>query len=370
MKKAQPFILISLLLCCVLFTEGQKMKAPVANKQNNVAAQQEEIKSFFKDYEEDLRLHRRQAIADRYDTGGYYRIGNGDKSFVSFKDNQNRYLTSWVGPKSFHWKDLSIEVVSGDAAVVTGLFEWQDGSGINAVISYTGLLVKKGDQWKIRLEDESISPLGYTIEPLSGNPSEKGLYKYRLIAQPTASIAPHRHSKDMNITVVAGRKFILMGNLDTARVQIFETGSSFVIPAGVWHTEWWETLTTEAITVDAPMRTERASPCSPRENIQKNILYTAVKKEIAAQLIGEYQHPLRPDGVYKIYLENDTLKLSRNWDNYSSIIVPYSDYDLISMDGLYTSLFFTNIVNGKATSLITTAQCSVFKADRISKNGN
>lgn len=369
MKRVPLLILNGVLLCCALFAEGQTPETSFISKQKNVVTTQREIKKFFDDYEEDLRLHRRRAIADRYDTSGYYRVGNGEKTFVSFKDNQVRYLTSWIGPKSFRWKDLSIEVLSGNAAVATGLFEWQDGSGITATISYTGLLVKKNGEWKIRLENESISPLGYSIEPVSGSPS-KGSYKYRLMAQATASVAAHRHSKDMNITVFAGRKFILMGNLDTARVQVFEPGSSFVIPAGVWHTEWWETSTTEDITVDAPMRTERASPCSPRENIPKNILYKPVKKEIAAQLIGEYQHPLRPDGQYKIYSQNDTLKLSRNWDGYSSIIVPVSAYEFVSIDGLYTSLLFTNIVNGKATSLITTAQCSVFKADKVQKEGS
>jgi hypothetical protein len=68
----------------------------------------------------------------------------------------------------------------------------------------------------------------------------------------------------MKITVRFGRKFILMGDLDNARVQRFEAGSTFTIPANTWHVEWWEEDTLEDIEVVGPTRTERASPTSPR----------------------------------------------------------------------------------------------------------
>lgn len=100
---------------------------------------------------------------------------------------------------------------------------------------------------------------------LAGNPSEAGPFRYYYQAPAGASLAAHRHSVDMRITVRSGRKFILMGmDLDAARVQRFEAGSTFVIPAGMWHVEWWETDTLEEIEGVGPMRGDRASPATPR----------------------------------------------------------------------------------------------------------
>ncbi len=100
---------------------------------------------------------------------------------------------------------------------------------------------------------------------LAGNPSEAGPFRYYYQAPAGASLAAHRHTADMRITVRSGRKFILMGmDLESARVQRFETGSTFVIPAGTWHVEWWETDTLEEIEGVGPMRSDRASPATPR----------------------------------------------------------------------------------------------------------
>jgi len=116
------------------------------------------IRDFFDSYAEDLRGHKREAIADRYDRRGVYMVGNGSKALVPFAQLKERYLTKWTGPKTFNWKDLSVEVLSKDSAVVTGLFEWQSASGTTHNYSYTGLLVRQDGKWRIRLEDESTSP--------------------------------------------------------------------------------------------------------------------------------------------------------------------------------------------------------------------
>ena len=76
-----------------------------------------------------------------------------------------------------------------------------------------------------------------------------------------ASAGAHRHSVDMHIKVLKGEKPILMGeSLASAKVQTFFEGESFVIPAGYWHVEWWDTLTVEEISYTGPMRTEFAKP--------------------------------------------------------------------------------------------------------------
>lgn len=158
MIKAQFLLACSLLLCCGLVTEAQKIKTPKLQKQNNVAATEREIREFFDSYAEDLRQHRREAIANRYDPRGYFLLGNGNKRLVSFEDVKKRYLTRWSGPKSFEWKDLSIEVLSSEAAVVVGLFDWQRNTGETRTLSYTGLLIKHSGKWRIRVEDESGVP--------------------------------------------------------------------------------------------------------------------------------------------------------------------------------------------------------------------
>jgi hypothetical protein len=194
-------------------------------------------------------------------------MGNGNKAFLSFEQIKSRYLNKnrWPGPKDFQWKNLSIEMLSSDVALVVGQFDIKRASGDSATLSYSGVLKKKNGQWRIRMEDESLSPpLGYTTQPISGSP-DVGTYKYSLTAQPGASISAHRHSEDQHIKVISGRKFILTGDLDTARVQIFAAGSSFVIPANTWHLEWWEEATIENIERLAPWRTEFATPATPRK---------------------------------------------------------------------------------------------------------
>lgn len=264
MRKAH-IIVFFFLFWGSFIAEAQKARASKSPKQNIVATTEKEIKEFFESYAEDLRQHRREAIANRYHSRGYFRMGNGNKRLVSFEDTRRRYLTTWNGPKFFEWKDLSIEVLSSNNAVVVGLFDIQATTGEKLTFSYTGVLVKDSGQWRIRVEDESLSPLGYTTKTISGNSAVAGPYKYSLTAQSGASITAHRHSVDMHITVSRGRKFILMGELDTARVQVFDVGSTFVIPANTWHVEWWEEETVEEIEIIAPMRSERASPATPRK---------------------------------------------------------------------------------------------------------
>ena len=127
-------------------------------KPQEMSATERSVREFFDSYSEDLRGHKREAIADRYDRRGVYMVGNGSKSLVPFEQVKERYLTKWSGPKSFNWKDLSVEVISKESVVVTGLSEWQTASGTTFNYSYTGLLIKQEGKWRIRLEDESTAP--------------------------------------------------------------------------------------------------------------------------------------------------------------------------------------------------------------------
>ena len=158
MRKAQFLSACCLLLCSGLAAMAQKAVTPKSPKQNKLAAVEREVKEFYDSYAEDLRQHRREAIADRYDPRGVFILGNGRKRLETFETVRNVYLTKWTGPKSFEWKDISIEVLSPGAAVVMCRFEWRTSSGQLLTYSYTGLLIKHSGKWRIRAEDESRPP--------------------------------------------------------------------------------------------------------------------------------------------------------------------------------------------------------------------
>jgi quercetin dioxygenase-like cupin family protein len=260
----KPICVLFSLILAVLQFNGFAQKNAGPQKGDDLASVEREINAFYDAYAEDLRQHRAEGIANRYDSRGYFRLGNGGKQFVPFDENKKRYMTSWTGPKSFDWRDLSIEALSPTAASVAGLFDWQGAAGEKATFSYTALLTKQGGQWRIRVEDESGNTSGMASKNVSGDRNTPGVWKYIFTAQPGSSIAAHRHTSEMRITVKSGRKFILMGDLENAKVQRFEAGSTFVIPANTWHVEWWETETIEEIEITAPTRTERATPATPR----------------------------------------------------------------------------------------------------------
>lgn len=102
------------------------------------------------------------------------------------------------------------------------------------------------------------------VDRHSGNASRPEPFRYSFLYPPGASIGAHRYSVDVRITVRVGTEFFLMGNLDSARVQRFDAGSTFVIPAGTWHVEWFETQTLVDMVGVGPRGHDFASPATPR----------------------------------------------------------------------------------------------------------
>jgi len=96
------------------------------------------------------------------------------------------------------------------------------------------------------------------LRRISGVRAEAGPFREYYQTPAGTSSGAHRHTADMHIRVLSGRQFILMGDLESARVQRFDAGQHFVIPAGVWHVEWFEEDTLVEISGVGPMRTERA----------------------------------------------------------------------------------------------------------------
>ena len=117
-----------------------------------------DAREFMSGYAEDLRHGRRQAIVERYDRRGAFRVGEGEKNLESWELIRAAYMTQWTPPASFAWRDLSYEPVGNDAVMVIGLFDWGLADGRRLTFSYTGLLVRQDGELRIRLEDESMSP--------------------------------------------------------------------------------------------------------------------------------------------------------------------------------------------------------------------
>jgi hypothetical protein len=153
MKNAKALFAVAFLLGAIFTVEAQNAKPSL-----NPTAAEQEVRAFYDAYAEDLRQHRRAAIADRYDPRGVYLMGNGRKRLQSFAAIKDYYLTKWTGPKSFAWQDLTVEVLSPAIAVVLARFEWQTDNGETMTFSYTGVVIRQAGQWRIRVEDESRPP--------------------------------------------------------------------------------------------------------------------------------------------------------------------------------------------------------------------
>lgn len=152
MHKLRPLTL------ALIFVITAGVFSAAAQAKASTSATEKGILAFYDSYAEDLRQHRREAIVDRYDRRGVYLMGNGSKRLSTFDQVKDIYMSKWTGPKSFEWKDLSVEMISKDAAAVVGKFLWTTVDGQSFNYSYTGLLVRDKGNWRIRIEDESSAP--------------------------------------------------------------------------------------------------------------------------------------------------------------------------------------------------------------------
>jgi hypothetical protein len=76
---------------------------------------------------------------------------------------------------------------------------------------------------------------------LIGDSSRPGYYKYQLKTTAGTRVAAHQHSTDVQVKVLSGSMFIIIGEpLESSRAQRFAAGSGFVVPAHAWHEEWWD----------------------------------------------------------------------------------------------------------------------------------
>ena len=130
--------------------------APVTSADS--AALVREAEAFMADYGRDLQAGDREAIVDRYDPRGSWRMGHGRKELTPLDSIRATYFGEWQPPTRFEWQDLSYEVAGPDGVVVLGRFVWGLANGRDVTLSYTGLLLRRDGRLRIRVEDESTAP--------------------------------------------------------------------------------------------------------------------------------------------------------------------------------------------------------------------
>src|SRR5687767_15095732 len=95
---------------------------------------------------------------------------------------------------------------------------------------------------------------------LVSDPSRPGYYKYQLKVTAGTRVAAHQHSTDVQVKVLSGSMFIIIGEpLESSRAQRFAAGSAFVVPAHAWHDEWWDEETVLEAEGVGPMETVNKS---------------------------------------------------------------------------------------------------------------
>jgi quercetin dioxygenase-like cupin family protein len=82
-------------------------------------------------------------------------------------------------------------------------------------------------------------PADWQTSVLMGDPSKAGPYVTRVKLPPNASIPPHTHPDNENITVISGSFGIGEGEIaDQAKGRVLPTGSFYYLPANMVHFAW------------------------------------------------------------------------------------------------------------------------------------
>ncbi|GAB6197037.1 nuclear transport factor 2 family protein [Lysobacter xanthus] len=140
------------MMMSILMFAAAASSAPVQVEPPGIVA---EARAFMQAYEQDLARRDGAAVAARYARDGAYFLGCGHKTLVPKAALVTQYTTKWPGPAAFAWKDLSIEALGADAALVAGRFEWTSDDKSARTYSYSSVLVREDGALRIRLEDES-----------------------------------------------------------------------------------------------------------------------------------------------------------------------------------------------------------------------
>ena len=126
---------------------------------------------------------------------------------------------------------------------------------LSVLVLLSSIACAAGPQW----QPHRTIP-GVFRRDLVGDVSQPGPYKYQLKITAGTRVAAHRHSNDVQVKVLSGSMFIIIGEpLESSRAQHFVAGNVFVVPAYTWHDEWWDEETVLEAEGVGPMETVNKS---------------------------------------------------------------------------------------------------------------
>lgn len=147
--------LFIVLLSGLVSTSPQSGHALAPQSPSSSPSIETRARTFIATYADDLRAHRRDAIAARYALEGAYLLRQGKSVRMPFAEIRAHYLKEWEGPAFFEWGPLAYEALTPDVVTVQGTFRWQSaGDPAPAEYAYSAVFVREQEQLRIRLELE------------------------------------------------------------------------------------------------------------------------------------------------------------------------------------------------------------------------
>ena len=142
---------------------------------------------------------------------------------------------------------------------------------------------------------------GVLRRDLVGDPGRPGPFKYQLKITAGTRVAAHQHSKDVQVKVLSGSMFIIIGEpLQSSRAQRFTAGNVFVVPAHAWHDEWWDEETVLEAEGVGPMETVYQDASATLISRVDHLVYATpdlnrgieeIEKLLGVRAIAGGQHP-------------------------------------------------------------------------------
>ena len=115
--------------------------------------------TFYHDYGEALRAHRRETMAQYYSPEGALIVFNGRPRRLSQAGLDSLYRGPWQGPAFFAWDSLRFDSLSPGEVLVTGHFNWQStATSDTGRFVYAAVLQALDSGLAIRFEHETSAP--------------------------------------------------------------------------------------------------------------------------------------------------------------------------------------------------------------------
>ncbi len=115
--------------------------------------------TFYDDYGEALRAHRRESLAQYYSPEGALVVFDGRPRRLSNAALDSLYRGPWQGPAFFAWDSLSFDSLNPGQVLVTGHFRWQSAAASDTSrLVYAAILQAVDSGLAIRFEHETSAP--------------------------------------------------------------------------------------------------------------------------------------------------------------------------------------------------------------------